>query len=139
MTILRQFLRVSDNNMKFTGIIFILFVIIGCTALIVDSLPSEKRCKDKCDETFERLICSQDGDEMMSFSGKCRLKQFNECYGTSSANMFIKSQNNDILQITNLLMSRSADRTKSSYINCLKVFLNITIINGFKQTRPFIF
>lgn len=69
-------------TMKFTLIIFALLSIF--LILPVVSGEEYKSCKDRCGDDFDEVVCASNGDELQSFSGRCRLQQFNDCYNESN-------------------------------------------------------
>lgn len=65
--------------MKFIVVILAILSFI----FAVSSDPTYKMCPDTCGDDFDEVVCATDGDEMRSFSGRCRLQQYNKCEGTS--------------------------------------------------------
>lgn len=74
--------------MKLFGIILIFLSI----ALIASASKkgSYKKCIDKCENDFDEVVCASNGIEQRTFSGRCRLKQYNECYDESKRQKIVE-------------------------------------------------
>lgn len=64
--------------MKLIVLIALCFIVV-CESFAA-SVPVERSCRDFCGEDFDEVVCASNGDDLINFMGRCRLKQFNKCF-----------------------------------------------------------
>lgn len=76
---------------RFTMKLFGVILVFLSLALIASASKkgSTKKCIDKCENDFDEVVCASNGFEQRNFSGRCRLKQYNECYDESKHQKFM--------------------------------------------------
>lgn len=79
--------------MKFVLVAFV-FVSVVSMFVAVDAFSDRRRhCEDRCGDDFDEVVCAWNGETMRQFSGRCRLKQYNECYNDSKIKVIAKVEN----------------------------------------------
>lgn len=69
--------------MNFIGIIFAIVSTFLIFAAVNAASSEEISCPDHCGDDFDEVVCASNGDESRNFMGRCRLRQYNDCFNDS--------------------------------------------------------